>query len=208
MMLATALPLAACLCAVVFKWRQDKSSIGGKISWPKSFWLCYCISAWFIAPIIYLLELHYSQPFPPIRPLTCILIVHLISWWCRAPIELYMMYGRKNWSPKIGIAHDLGHLVLLVSGITWMLTGTIPKQPTMHIWSAPTTRAFAFVAALVIGTIAETYFAIQFYRIRGPAAHTLYFASDATQWRTVNKVTAVVCMLLYIHFFWHCIEIL
>ncbi|MDC1175117.1 hypothetical protein OAT67_06965 [Bacteriovoracaceae bacterium] len=174
-----------------FKKRQNlQNQVGGAISLPKSFWLNYTIGSWFFIPIIFLF-LNVDQG------IKYVFVFHLISWWLRGPLELVMIYKWFNWSPKYGITHDVFHffIVSILFYYFW------PMEVTR-----PTFLAILYLYGIIVSTFFETLFAILFFKIRGSEKKKIYFASDAPEWKTVNRITILANFICYgLHFvnsFW------
>lgn len=189
--LFTLFPITLLLLGFYFKQRQNsKNEVGGAISLPKSFWLCYTIGSWFFLPIIFLF-LNVDQG------IKYVFIFHLLSWWLRGPLELVMIYKWFNWSPRYGITHDLFHLI----GVSVLFYYFWPIEVTR-----PTYLAIFYIFGIIISTVFETLFAIMFFRIRGEEKKKIYFASDEPEWKFVNNVTImanIICFgLHFLNSFW------
>jgi hypothetical protein len=181
-----------------FRARQNKGDIvGGDISWPKSLWLTYTITAWFLLP---LLMIGVFSADPQVWPTTLWVayVGHLVSWWVRGPLELFMIYKWFNWSPRYGIAHDLAHATFLILTIAWAFLNSEITQ-----WFAVPGAAIAalFMLITVFMTFAETLFAFLFLHARTKGEDLLYFASDEPRWRMINRITTTVVILAYAHLF-------
>jgi hypothetical protein len=194
-------PLLALALGAAFRARQNKGDIvGGDISWPKSLWLAYTVTAWFILPLL-LMGAFSSNTFSgstEIWPSTLWIAFagHLLSWWVRGPLELVMIYKWFNWSPRYGITHDLAHTAFLVLMIAIsFLNGEISR------WFAVPGSAIAalFLMITVFMTLAETLFAFLFLHERTKGEDLLYFASDEPRWRMINRITTTVVIIAYGH---------
>ena len=144
-------------------------------------WLSYAVIGWFLLPLFYL-------ALPGLGESARIfLIIHLLSWWLRGPIELVMIFRLFNWSPKYGIAHDLIHLLLILGSLAYW-------RPELGLlWSGTADGlVLAFLFVTIVTTIGEALFALKFWQIRSgaEAEDNLYFASNTSKWKAVNRMTA------------------
>lgn len=184
----TSLVLLCPLMVVAFGWgfkflQNKKAFIGGDISTAKSFWLSYTIITWFLAPFIFFsIELHPNLKF--------ILVLHLISFWIRGIVELFMIYKFFNWSPRYGITHS-GFHGLMVAGL---MTFAFPMDLTHS-----NIVTVIFLSTVVVTATFETAFATLFFKVRsldtGPNTHKIYFANDEDKWRKINKLTELALFL-------------
>jgi hypothetical protein len=174
--------------SIWFHKRQNtKGWTGGPISWPKAFWLWHAIFSWYLVPLVWVF-------FPDLDSrLRTVLILHLVSWWIRGPIELLMIYKYFNWTPLYGITHDLVHILILVIGLIWAL----PQWNS----GASVTDLFVevFVVITIIMTMFEISFAYLFLKVRGQKDHKIYYASDEPQWRFINRLTIIAVTLGLLH---------
>lgn len=178
--------------AIFYRKKQSSSNplTGGPISWPKAFWLSYTIQSWFFLPFFYLI--------PTTIPSFIKMIIgfHLISWWMRGILELFMIYKWMNWSPRYGISHDLFHLI----GLAVMLFLFRQEIPGVEFGS----RGFVvltYIYLLFLTTTAEITFAILFLRLRTiqEQMENVYFASDDPKWVFVNRYTLSIDVIAFTH---------
>lgn len=181
-----------------FRARQNKGDIvGGDISWPKSLWLSYTITAWFVLPLL-IIGVFSAGPQAWPTTLWVAYVGHLVSWWVRGPLELFMIYKWFNWSPRYGIAHDLAHATFLILTIAWAFL----NSEITHWFAVPGAAIAAlFMLITVFMTFAETLFAFLFSHERTKGEDLLYFASDEPRWRMINRITTTVVILAYAHLF-------
>jgi hypothetical protein len=196
-------PFIALGSGAAFRARQNKGDIvGGDISWPKSLWLAYTVTAWFVLPLLLACALAGNifgggaGAWP--TTLSIAFAGHLISWWVRGPLELFMIYKWFNWSPRYGITHDLAHAGFLVAVIAIaFLNGEISDWFT----EPKTSIAALFIFVTFLTTLAETLFAFLFLHERTKGEDLLYFASDEPRWRMINRITTTVVIFAYGHLF-------
>ncbi len=187
-----------------FRARQNKGDIvGGDISWPKSLWLAYTVMTWFVLPALLIALVGMNQTnrsTVSIWPTTLVMALkgHLLSWWLRGPLELMMIYKWFNWSPRYGIAHDLGHAAFLLLTIaTAFFTGEIAGWTVTPLTA--TVALYIFVTFFM--TMAEALFALLFLNERRKGEDLLYFASDDPRWQMINRITTTVVIIAYGHLF-------
>src|ERR1700722_2017584 len=146
--IAWAILLMEIIFAAAFYLRQNKfakeRAVGGPISIPKSLWLSGAIFFWFFYPLIYALDPSVSLAWK------LVLGFHLLSWWIRGPLEVFMIYRWFNWSPRYGIRHDLSHILALALGTLLVF---ISRNDDFHSHNG---RALILVMPLVICIAGET----------------------------------------------------
>lgn len=185
-------PVVVAIIAWVYRRKQNGLNpwTGGRISWPKSFWLSYTIHTWFFLPFFFFLF-----PETPVF-LKMIIGFHLLSWWVRGILELVMIYKWLNWSPRYGIGHDLFHITVLILFFTYF------KQEFSEL--AIGSQGFLvglYAKMLLVTTAAEVGFAVLFLKLRTiqESGENVYFASDDPKWIFVNRVTLVVVCIAFLH---------
>lgn len=185
-------PLVVSGMAVFFYRKQNSRQAwtGGPISWPKSFWLAYTTTTWFFLPFVFI----FHPDFP--APLIYFFVAHLLSWWIRGPLELVMIYKWLNWTPRYGISHDLFHILLCGSLLTFAL-----KDLNLSNGAPLTVLALIFAGMIIFATCAEILFAFLFLKARSTQEEqeNIYFASDDPKWIFINRVTLTVVIIVMIH---------
>jgi hypothetical protein len=187
-------PLVVTLLALFYRKKQSSNNpwTGGPISWPKAFWLSYTIQTWFFLPFFFLIP--YEVP----SFLKTIIIFHLISWWVRGILELFMIYKWLNWSPRYGISHDVFHIAGL---IVLMLMN---KHHLSEIdYGSHNFAILAYIYMLFVTTAAEISFAFLFLSLRTfqESRENVYFASDDPKWVFVNRYTLTIVTIAFMHLF-------
>lgn len=184
-------PLIVGLLAFFFHKKQNSTRpwTGGPISVPKSMWLAYTVSCWFLLPLVFFAGGFIGDE------LRVFYVFHLLSWWIRGPLELVMIYKWFNWTPRYGIAHDLFHVLGCGALLAWALRGGDPQSHLV---------AWVFAGVTIFSTLAEALFAFLFLRARSQQEEkeNIYFASDDPKWIFINRVTASVVIPVYIHLVW------
>jgi hypothetical protein len=165
----------------IFKKKQDNGNLGGAIAWSKSLWLTYTLINWFLLPIVFLFNEHGSLPFQNI------LKVLTISMWVRGIIEIYMLWGPKNWRPLYGIVHDIFTLILMIGNFL--------------NWTPSQTWEITYLLSLMLSLCFETYFAYFFHRYIGEKTkgdQAVWFANkENPMFRRNLMITTLANSILY-----------
>jgi len=185
-------PLVVTTLATFYRKKQSSPNpwTGGPISWPKAFWLSYTIQSWFFLPFFYLIP-SYVPSF-----LKIIIVFHLLSWWIRGVLELFMIYKWMNWSPRYGISHDVLHII----GLTALVTYFRHDIPTVAFGSQGFV-VMTYIFLLFLTTTAEITFAMLFLKLRTiqEQMENVYFASDDPKWIFVNRYTLTIVVIAFTH---------
>jgi hypothetical protein len=145
--------------------------LGGDIALSKSLWLSLAVVLWFfVAPLL------AFEPALP-RNLRVTFLAFSVSMWLRGPLELYLLYGPKIWSPKMGIAHDLITLLLVV-GLSLLLRRGSTGRQNLSV------QRFGVLALTLLGAslLIEVHHAWRFFEIvqhQTQGEHAIWFASEA-----------------------------
>lgn len=166
--------------------QNKKKSIGGKIALAKLFWLDYTLITWFFLPLFFYFENNASLVILPWFVLS-------LSMWIRGIVELYMLYVSKNWSPIIGISHDVLTLLLVI-----IFSFKVESQLFID---------YLMVASLVFSLVLETYYATAFYQImkgKTQGDEAIWFVSqEEPRFKRVLKITSFGNIILYaVLFIW------
>lgn len=158
---------------------------GGPISVPKAIWLSYALLAFYVVPWFFLWDrrLHAA-----IRGL---FFWHLVSWFVRGAVELYLMYGIHRWIPPYGVYHGFFNLALLA----WLSHRVRPFAAEIQ----PSRRdsvTLGYLNLLRATQVAEMTFAILFWETTGHDTSHTWFASDTAPFCLVNWLTAGVEVVL------------
>lgn len=183
--------LAVSAAVIVFFSRQRAGALGGKMSAPKAAWLFWALAVWFIVcPLLALepaLPMHQRATFG----------VFALNMWIRGVIELYMLYGPKNWRPPYGISHDVFSLALLLG--CWALWPEAEVAYTLTAWGVFGAMSLGVIA---FSLVLETAYAIVFFKIiegKTTGDDGVWFAdAEDERWRRVNLVTAVFNVPIYV----------
>lgn len=176
-------------------WRQNIGErLGGPIAPSKGFWLYWTIYVWFFLLPYTLLSDEWQDAF-------------LWGWgfltlsmWVRGIAEIYMLFVTKNWTPKIGITHDLFTLAgLLASYLLYFQSFS-----TAAWWVQ------GFALGLAISLCAETYYALAFLKLireKTKGDKAIWYASkEDPQFLKILRVTTALNWLLYgltLNFIYH-----
>ncbi|MDZ4661919.1 MAG: hypothetical protein SGJ18_09925 [Pseudomonadota bacterium] len=192
-------PFLILILACLFHGRQNskKAWTGGPISWPKSIWLFYTVLTWFILPFFFLFHTDLPDNF------RYVLVGHLVSWWTRGILELFMIYRWYNWSPRYGITHDTLHIILFVV-LGWQsgFWGEFSLENNFN------SVCYSYALVIIFSTIFEGVFAYLFLKTRSQNEEkdNVYFASNDPKWIFINRLTtfvaAVVLLQLFIQSAW------
>lgn len=180
------------LGAIGFSRLQNRlGMIGGEIALPKAAWLMLAIFMWLGLPLLLVLDAR-SPHF-----LGSLFGFIFISMALRGIIELWMLYGPKNWSPAYGIAHDV--FCMLGMGAYWLLgwqAGEVAQAPMLALHGVVSTLLF-------IPEIWFAWYMRKHFHTKGGDA--IYFVPDEEKHRRVLRVTASVdiMLLLYLPVFLH-----
>ncbi|MFZ4713375.1 MAG: hypothetical protein ACOYL6_06675 [Bacteriovoracaceae bacterium] len=181
------LTIGSFILAVVLFIRQNKPGrLGGPICKAKAFWLHYTIYNWFFTlPFaLYILPDAPSSHRAVWMTLTC-------SMWIRGLAEMYMLFVSKNWTPIIGISHDL--LTILMMGFALLIGGVenYVTEPVLII----------FTASLFLSMCSETYYAYSFFQLmkgRTGGDESLWYAhKDDPRFKRIILVTTIFNYILY-----------
>ena len=148
-MLAQILFLIFLFIGMAFFFHQLNGPMGGKMSVAKGFWLFYAVFTWFV--FLPLLLFYYKVP----SFLDYVWGVFWVWMAIRGLVELFMMYITKNWTPPIGITHN-------ISCVLWLIGSSIYFY--IQVLTLPTIVLF-FHISLIVSMILETWYAVGFYKI-------------------------------------------
>lgn len=167
-------------------WRQNnKATLGGKISRAKAVWLFYTLYVWFFfIPFFYF---NY-----PLFPYTTIWGIFSLWMWIRGLGELFMMFVTKNWTPPLGIFHDITCALLFCgASIYWY----------KDLFSTFSWPIFIFHVSLLLSILLETYYAYGFYKIVGKKTQgdeaIWYAGEDNKEFQFLVKMTAIFNIPLF-----------
>jgi hypothetical protein len=138
--------------AVYLHIRQNSGEkLGGDITAAKSFWLFYCMYTWLFFIPYALFTTVLEEPFKTTWT------VFTVWFWIRSFAEALMLFKTKNWTPPIGVIHDLSCLVILI-GMPFYF-----EIDSSIIFSPPG----IFHLSLILSLILETYYAYSFFKLVG-----------------------------------------
>lgn len=179
-----ALIVAATIIAISFIFyflQNKKNTIGGKIALCKLFWLDYTLIAWFFLPIVFYFQNKSENHFNVFYAIS-------ISMWIRGIIELYMLYCSKNWTPPIGIVHNMFTFLLALV----VMISSLPMD-IISLFSS---------LGLLISLLLETYYAYAFYKIvkdKTKGDDAIWFASKGNpEFKKILKITSLANIFVYL----------
>lgn len=172
--------------SIFMSFKQNKGEkMGGAISPAKSFWLFYCIYSWFL-----LLPFVLYQKLVP-QPLETIWLGFTGWMYFRGIVELYMMFVSKNWTPPLGIGHN-------ISCILWLLASSFYYFNQLQVIPL---HYIVFHLSLILSLVMETYYAVVFYKIVGSKTKgdkaVWYANKDDPLFKKVVLVTAIANVPIY-----------
>lgn len=171
---------------LLFKRQNSPGRLGGPICKAKGFWLFYTIYTWFFL-------LPFALWTLPDAPSS-----HRIVWatltlfmWIRGIAEIYMLFVSKNWTPIIGISHDIFTFMLMI--VALVIQGFTGFTDNLILT--------AFSLSLYISIIAETYYGYSFFQImkgRTQGEDGLWYAhEDDPRFKKIILITTTFNYLLY-----------
>lgn len=175
------IPLLTITISFAFYLGQNKkSNIGGKMAPCKLFWLDYTLMTWFFLPLYFYFNDYADGVFNILYGLS-------FSMWIRGVIELFMLYVTKNWTPPLGIAHNIITIIIVLV----MMYLSVMQNPAELI----------FGISLLVSLILETYYAVAFYKVvreKTKGDDAIWFASkEDPKFATILKVTNLGNIIVY-----------
>jgi len=178
--------VGAALVVAVGLWfarRQNRRArMGGAISRAKQVWLIWAVYTWFVlTPLLALGPVFSGRVRVVLAAFGGFMLL-------RGVVELFMLFVTKNWRPPLGIAHDVACVVLLLTGLAWIWTGSAPTAGLAG-WGP------AFVGVLAVSLGLETGYAVAFHRAvegRTTGEDGVWFAAAGEQrFARINRLTAL-----------------
>jgi hypothetical protein len=181
------LSISALIGFLMFKRQNKKGSLGGPICKAKGFWLYYTIINWFII-LPYAI---YQLPLAP-ESYQMVWIALSLSMWIRGIIEMYMLFVSKNWTPIIGISHDIFTFIIMMIAFFYGNSSNITPEPILSFYTF----------SLFVSIIVETYYAYSFYQImkgRTQGEDGLWYAHEEDpRFKKIILVTTIFNYFLYL----------
>ena len=183
------------LFGFIFYHKQNYAcAMGGRISKPKIVWLCLASYIYFPLTTILTFEKNIPEEFRIIFASIAILM------WLRAAGELYLLYGIKKWSPKIGIGHNVLCLMTIIGEIVYF------KIP---IFSSNFWDFYLVLGLISLCLVLDSFYAYQFRKIvhgKTKGVDGLWFADDEQgRFKRLNTITQNwnwIVITILILFFW------
>jgi hypothetical protein len=162
--------------------------IGGKIALPKLVWLGYSILMWIGLPLLIVFD-------PRVTPyLNYVFTFLFLSMATRGIVELWMLYGPKNWSPLYGIAHDWFCMIGL---FIFTLLAWFAGESQTNLLTITLTVHAVVTALLFIPEIHFAKYMHQYFHTKGGDA--IYFVPDEPKHKQILRITAGVDLFLTVY---------
>lgn len=185
MTLAIGTILSALVGLAIFVRQNQGERLGGPIAASKGLWLYWTIYIWFLFLPYTLLTHEWQDAF-------------LWGWgfltlsmWIRGIAEMYMLFVTKNWTPKIGITHDLFTLAGLILCYAYFYESFLTAAWWVQIFSL----------GLIISLSVETWYAYAFLKLmreKTKGDKAIWYASkEDPQFLKILRVTTAFNILLY-----------
>ncbi len=179
------LAISAPIGVWMFRRQNSGARLGGPISICKALWLYWTISVWFC--LIPIALTHGDWPAAAWWGWGGL----SISFWVRGIAEIYMLFVSKNWTPRIGITHDLLTLAGLIAAYL------------IH-WDSLMYAAWwiqLFSLGMVLSLCFETWYAwafLQLVRERTKGKEGIWYATkEDPKFRLILQVTTTGNTILY-----------
>jgi uncharacterized protein (UPF0333 family) len=168
------------LSGLYYYYRQNtKSTIGGKISGPKSYWLFFALFHYYIFPVYLLTSLDVQKPGYE----GLVLCFGLLA--IRALVQTVLMFGSKNWTPTIGLAFNFS----LVAAVVYSLSKMIWNGVNIQTWPF----LVLYLLLLLAIAIMDSYYARQFHKLVGTKTmgrDAIWFAApNDSLFTNINRIT-------------------
>jgi len=182
MMLLILIGLFGMMALVAFLYHRHQNTsakIGGKISSAKSFWLAYAFFHYFIYPIYFycLIESNHSKQ---------LILIVAIWFYLRMMVQGFMMFVTLNWSPQLGI----GHNVLTSFGLIIMALFTYWQNSLSLVFEDFLVLIYIFNLALI--SFVDTIYAYRFGQIVGDQTkgkEAIWYASNDDRFNEICRLT-------------------
>lgn len=161
-----------------YRKQNHACAMGGKISKPKIVWLCLAVYIYFPLINVFAFEKNIPQEF------RFILLSVAILMWVRGIGELYLLYGVKKWSPKIGIGHNSVCLITII-GETIYFTNFIFKHNFYNL--------YLILVLISLCLVIDSFYAYKFRKIvhgRTKGVDGVWFADEEQEhFKRLNTIT-------------------
>jgi len=182
--------------ALYYKKRlSEGNAMGGAISNPKLFWLCFALFVYFLLnPVFgFFVESAHQKA---LQILTCFLVF-------RAIFQGITMYSLKKWSPKMGITFNLLGVALTTY---WLFNGLKFDNFRQSLFANP---AYLLLIINWFCFAFDTYYAGIFYKLEGKnteGKQPIWYAnSEDPKFQLQNKITFLTntfLSILFLCFIW------
>ena len=178
--------VSALIGLTMFKRQNREGRLGGPICKAKGFWLYYTIYNWFFI-------LPYSLFMLPDAPVShrAVWISFTLSMWIRGVAEMYMLFVSKNWTPVIGISHDIFTFFIMVGALFFTQPETYMAEPLMTFYTT----------SLFVSICVETWYGYSFFQImkgRTQGEDGLWYAHEGDpRFKRIILITTIFNWILY-----------
>lgn len=179
------------LFGVSFRKRQASGRIGGAISWPKVFWLCFAIYLWFVVCAVVAVD--DALPGVLRAPFAAV----FVSMWLRGAAEMVMLYGLKNWKPPYGIGHDVFTIALMVAAALCAGATTGGYEPAGTLETATVGLFVVVLVSLIVEIVHARTFFVAMGKGNTTGDDGIWFADDHDpRFIAINRRTRIGNVLL------------
>lgn len=179
-MLLTLLLLFAVGGLTFYRVQSKENRLGGTISKAKAYWLTYVLFNYFGVSLYFLLSLSTDTiGYDGLLIFTLLILL-------RAVIQLFMMFGLRNWRPPYGFFSNILISVFMVCYLVWVFYGSGFMDLQHFIFPL-------FIAKLTLILLCDSYYALVFYRIVGDETKgdkAVWFANNQdVRFQFINRLT-------------------
>lgn len=184
--------LVGLLARAYHRWQNEHAGMGGAISKPKTTWLFFALYQYFILSSAAWLYL------PPTNRFQGVLALFAGLMYFRLVAQGVLMFWVKQWTPPMGIAHNLAG-GLLVGG-AWVAAAMAPGA-----WNTSEMALAAWLVMVVLMLWVDTYYAAVFYRLVGRGstkgeAAIWYASAEDPRFVRINRVTRGFNVFFMVYF--------
>lgn len=162
-----------------YRHQNSRTSIGGKISTPKAFWLGFALFSYFVFPV-YLYFLFFNND------VRFIVVIIIAVFYFRMLVQGLLMFVFHSWIPYYGIAYNIFSFVVVSLSLVVLYTRfDLSDTPVIMLLSV-------FICKLLLILITDTFYAIKFQRIVGDNTTgrlAIWYAAEDQKFLEINRIT-------------------